>query len=138
MGGHCGVEAFSVDDPIDRLRRYAEAGADVLFADGPTTLEELRAIPPALPRPAMANMVEGGRTPLLPAAELATLGYRLVIFPNSLVRLFARQGAALLDSLRGSGNTEGARDRMLSFDELNVLLGTPEMLEAGRRYGGEA
>lgn len=131
------IATHGLAEALDRLRRYADAGADVLFADGPTTLEDLRAIPPALPRPAMANMVEGGRTPALAASELAKLGYRLVIFPNSLVRLFARQGAALLDALRASGSTEGARDRMLSFDELNQLLGTPELLKAGRRYAGE-
>lgn len=131
------IATHGLAEALDRLRRYAEAGADVLFADGPTTLEELRAIPPALPRPAMANMVEGGRTPMLPTAELAKLGYRLVIFPNSLVRLFAHQGAALLEGLRASGSTEEARDRMLSFEELNALLGTPELLDAGRRYAGD-
>ena len=109
----------------------------MLFADGPTTLEELRAIPPALPRPAMANMVEGGRTPALAATELAKLGYRLVIYPNSLVRLFARQGAALLEALHGSGSTEESRDRMLTFEELNLLLDTPDLLASGRRYAGE-
>ena len=64
-------------------------------------------------------------------------GKRLVLFPNSLVRLFARQGAARLDALRAGGTTEGLRDRMLSFDELNALLGTAEVLESGRRYAGE-
>ena len=131
------IATHGLAEALDRLRRYADAGADVLFADGPTTLEELRAIPPAVPRPAMANMVEGGRTPALAASELAKLGFRLVIFPNSLVRLFARQGALLLDALRASGSTEGARDRMLSFDDLNALLGAPELLDAGRRYAGE-
>ena len=131
------IATHGLADALERLRRYADAGADVLFADGPTTLEELRAIPPALPRPAMANMVEGGRTPALAASELATLGYRLVIFPNALVRLFARQGADLLAALRASGSTANARDRMLSFDELNAILGTPELLEAGQRYAAE-
>lgn len=131
------IATHGITEALKRLRRYAAAGADVLFADGPTTLEELRAIPPALPRPAMANMVEGGRTPMLPATELGKLGYRLVIFPNSLVRLFARQGAALLEALRGSGSTDESRDRMLTFEELNLLLGTPDLLEAGRRYTGE-
>lgn len=131
------LATHGLSEALERLRRYAEAGADVLFADGPTTLDELRAIPPALPRPAMANMVEGGRTPALSATALAELGFRLVIFPNSLVRLFARQGAALLEALRLSGSTVGSRDRMLSFEELNLVLGTPDLLQAGRRYGGE-
>ena len=131
------TDAFAthgLEDALRRLRLYADAGADVLFADGPTTTSDLAAIPPALPLPVMVNMVEGGRTPALPAAELQRLGYRLVIFPNSLVRFFARQGAELLVRLRSEGTTEAARGEMLSFDELNALLGTAEVLERGRRY----
>jgi carboxyvinyl-carboxyphosphonate phosphorylmutase len=123
-----------LDEALRRLRLYADAGADVLFADGPTTVEQLAAIPAALERPAMANMVEGGKTPLRSAGELEQMGYRIVIFPNSLVRLFARQGAKLLAALRADGTTLGARDDMLTFDELNELLGTAEVLEAGRRF----
>jgi 2-methylisocitrate lyase-like PEP mutase family enzyme len=69
--------------------------------------------------------------------ELERLGYRLVIFPNSLVRLLARTGATLLAALRASGTTAGARSEMLSFDELNDLVGAPAILEAGRRYSGD-
>lgn len=123
-----------LDEALSRLRLYADAGADVLFADGPTTVEQLAAIPAAVPRPAMANMVEGGKTPPRTASELERLGYKLVIFPNSLVRLLARQGAKLLAALRADGTTAGARDDMLTFDELNLLLGTAEILEAGRRF----
>ena len=126
-----------LEEALRRLRLYAAAGADVLFADGPTTAVDLAAIPPALPLPAMANMVEGGKTPALTAAELERLGYRLVIFPNSLVRLYARQGAALLERLRANGTTEGSRGEMLSFDELNELLGTAGVLASGRRYAKE-
>jgi len=123
-----------LDEALRRLRLYADAGADVLFADGPTTLEQLAAIPRALPRPVMANMVEGGRTPLVSAGELERMGYRIAIFPNSLVRLFARQGAKLLAALRTDGTTAGARGEMLTFDELNEMLGTADVLEAGRRF----
>lgn len=123
-----------LEEALRRLRLYADAGADVLFADGITSLEHLAAIPPALRLPTMANMVEGGKTPLLSVAELEKLGYRLVIYPNSLVRLFARQGAELLTALRASGTTDGKRDEMLSFDELNELLDTAAILEDGRRY----
>jgi len=128
------IATHGIEEALRRLSSYADAGADMLFADGPSTLEHLAAIPRALPRPAVANMVEGGKTPLVPAAELERLGYRLVIFPNSLVRLLAHAGANLLAALRASGTTAGARQDMLSFDELNDLVGTPAILEAGRRY----
>ncbi len=126
------------DEALRRLRLYAECGADVLFADGIATQEHLAAIPRALGRPTLANMVEGGKTPLRTAAELEQMGYRIAIFPNSLVRLFARQGATLLAALRESGTTNGARADMLTFEELNALIGTPAILEAGRRYAGQA
>ncbi len=131
------IATDGLDEALRRLRLYGESGADVLFADGPTTLEELAAIPRALGRPTMANMVEGGKTPTtVTASGLERMGYRIVIYPNSLVRLFARHGATLLASLLVEGTTEGMRDEMLSFDELNDLLETPAILEAGRRYGG--
>jgi 2-methylisocitrate lyase-like PEP mutase family enzyme len=130
------IATDGLDAALARLRRYAEAGADVLFADGPASPEQLEALPRALPRPVMANMVEGGKTPLRTAAELERMGYKLVIFPNSLVRLFARQGAALLAALRASGTTAGAD--MLDFDELNDLLGTADVLATGRRFADGA
>jgi 2-methylisocitrate lyase-like PEP mutase family enzyme len=130
------IATDGLEEALRRLRLYADAGADVLFADGPTTLEELAAIPPAVPRPTMANMVEGGRTPSLPAAKLRALGYRMVIFPNSLVRLFARQAAIVLDALRANETTDAVRGSMLTFDELNELLHTAAILKAGRDFAG--
>lgn len=130
------IATHGLDEALRRLRLYAESGADVVFADGPTTREELAAVPGAVGRPAMANVVEGGRTPSFTAAELEGMGYRLVIHPNSLVRLFARQGAVLLEALRSSGTTAGAD--MLDFGELNELLGTDEVLATGRRFAASA
>jgi 2-methylisocitrate lyase-like PEP mutase family enzyme len=130
------IATHGLQEAVRRLGLYAAAGADLLFADGPTTHEELASIPPALSRPAMANIVEGGRTPAVRAHELERLGYRLVIFPNSLVRLFARQGAVLLEALRRGGTTDAVRATMLSFTELNDLLGTAAILDAGRDFAG--
>ena len=127
------IATDGLDDALARLRLYAESGADVLFADGPSA-DQLAAIPASVPRPAMANMVEGGKTPLRPARELEGMGYKIAIFPNSLVRLFARQGAELLAALRSAGTTADARGRMLDFAELNELLDTAGVIEAGRRY----
>lgn len=121
---------------LDRADQYADAGADVLFvealrtpADMATALERLA------PRaPMLANMVEGGKTPILPAAELQALGYRIAIFPGGTVRAlsFALQG--YLASLRQHGTTEPWWPQMLQFDQLNQLIGTPEMLAQGKRY----
>ncbi len=117
---------------IERARRYKEAGADVLFVEAPESEQELTEIGRALPGPLMTNMVEGGRTPLVEAHRLEAWGFRLVIFPNSLLRLFARQGQSLLRDLRDAGTTAGSLDRMMLFKELNDLL---EFGRARRRAG---
>ena len=82
----------------------------------------------------MANMVEGGKTPMLSAAELEALGFSLVIFPGGIVRALAKTAAEYLRLARRPRHAhEPFRDRMFDFDELNGLIGTPEMLERGRR-----
>ena len=80
-----GVEGF--DKAIERALAYRDAGADMLFVEAPKTQAELKRIAAALSGvPLMANMVEGGKTPVLPAAELEALGFALVIFPGGIVR----------------------------------------------------
>ena len=85
----------------------------------------------------MANMVEGGKTPMLPAGELEALGFSLVIFPGAIVRTLAKAAEDFYASLKTHGSTEPFRARMFDFDALNRLIGTPEMLELGKRYAGE-
>jgi len=85
----------------------------------------------------MANMVEGGKTPMLAAAELQALGFSLVIFPGGVVRALAKTAAEFYAALAASGSTEPFRARMLDFAAINRLVGTSEMLEAGKRYAAE-
>jgi carboxyvinyl-carboxyphosphonate phosphorylmutase len=129
--GPLGLEAA-----LARARRYREAGADVLFVEAPASRDELARIAAALPPPVMANMVEGGRTPLCPAHELEAMGYRLVIFPGAAVRAAAAAMVKVMDALKRHGTTAGALDAMLSFDELNALLGLPVWRELEARWEG--
>ena len=127
------VEGF--DRAIERASLYKEAGADVLFVEAPKTREELARVVTALPGIAlMANMVEGGKTPPLPAAELEAIGFALVIFPGGIVRALARMAADYYASLATNGTTEPFRNQMLDFDGLNRVIGTPEMIALGKRY----
>ncbi|MBV9078484.1 MAG: isocitrate lyase/PEP mutase family protein [Methylobacteriaceae bacterium] len=121
---------------VARAGLYAEAGADILFVEAPKSRDDLAAVAAALgpARPLLANMVEGGDTPILPAGELGVLGYRLVIFPGGIVRALARTAEAYYRSLGETGTTEPFRDRMFDFNALNALIGTPDMLERGRAY----
>jgi 2-methylisocitrate lyase-like PEP mutase family enzyme len=128
------VEGF--ERAVERALLYREAGADVLFVEAPKARDELAKIVKQLGRtlPLMANMVEGGKTPILSAAELEALGFSLVIFPGGIVRTLAKTAVDYYASLAAHGSTQPFRERMFDFDALNRLIGTPEMLERGRRY----
>jgi len=130
------VAVEGLDRALERASRYRDVGVDMLFVEAPKTREDLGRIAEALggKTPLMANMVEGGKTPPLPAAELEALGYALVIFPGGIVRAFARLAADYYGSLAAHGTSEPFRARMLDFDGLNQLIGTPEMLALGKRY----
>jgi 2-methylisocitrate lyase-like PEP mutase family enzyme len=121
---------------LDRVRAYAEAGADVVFVESPRTVDELAAIPKAVDVPVLANMIEGGLSPLLSAAELERLGYSVVLFANGLARYLTRQAQDFLDVLKREGTTEPLIDRMNSFTRQNELLGLQEFEELARKYGG--
>jgi 2-methylisocitrate lyase-like PEP mutase family enzyme len=131
------VEGF--DAALARARLYCDAGADVLFVEAPREKDQLARIAQSLRQrvPLLANMVEGGKTPPLSAAELQSLGFALVIFPGAIVRVLAKAAGEFYGSLAANGSSEPYRSRMFDFDALNKLIGTPEMLELGRRYAGE-
>lgn len=128
------VEGFAA--ALDRAGRYAEAGADVLFVEAPRDLAQMREIVATLggKAPLMANMVEGGDTPISTGAALGEIGFRLVIFPGGIVRAIARTARDYYASLAANGSNRPFADRMFDFNGLNALIGTPEMLEAGRSY----
>src|ERR1044072_8002008 len=127
------VEGFA--RAIERAALYKEAGADMLFVEAPKTREELARVVTALPGiPLMANIVEGGKTPPLPAAELERIGFALVIFPGGIVRALAHHAAGYYASLASNGTTEPFRNQMLDFDGLNRVIGTPESIAPGKRH----
>ncbi len=125
---------LGLEQAIERVQRYREAGADLLFVEAPTSKEELAAIARRLPPPIMANMVEGGSTPLCAAAELDAMGYRLVIFPGAAVRMAAAAITKLMAALKQDGTTAGLLDQMLSFRELNDLLGLETYRQIEERF----
>jgi len=127
------VEGF--ERALARAALYREAGADMLFIEAPRQRDELGRIG-ALKKttPLMANMVEGGKTPMLTASELEKLGFAFVIFPGAIVRALAKAAQEFYGSLKAHGSTEPFRPRMFDFDALNRLIGTPDMLARGKQY----
>jgi 2-methylisocitrate lyase-like PEP mutase family enzyme len=127
------VEGF--ERAIARAISYREAGADILFVEAPKTRAELQHIPPALNGvPLMANMVEGGKTPRLAAADLEAIGFSLVIFPGGIVRALARTASEFYASLAAHGTSEPFLDRMYDFAALNDVIGTPALIAVGKQY----
>ena len=128
------VEGF--EQALERAEAYLEAGADVLFVEAPRNDEELAAVCARFKGrvPLLANMVEGGKTPVKSAAELEALGFSLVIFPGGTVRALAHSLSQYFDSLKAHGTTLPWRDAMFDFTRLNQLVGTPKMLELGKSY----
>jgi 2-methylisocitrate lyase-like PEP mutase family enzyme len=131
------VEGFN--PAIARTSMYREAGADVLFVEAPKTREDLAGIAKCIKGgvPLMANMVEGGKTPILSGPELEELGFSLVIFPGGIVRTLARTAVDYYASLAEHRTTQPFIERMFGFNDMNALLGTPEMIERGKRFGAQ-
>ena len=113
-------------------------GVDALFVEALRTPEQMQTACSRLAHriPLLANMVEGGKTPIQSAAELGDLGFRIVIFPGGTARAVGHLLQAYYGSLRKHQTTAPWRDRMLDFDALNGVIGTPELLEHGKRYEG--
>ena len=130
------VAVEGVEAAIERAGLYSAAGADVLFVEAPRTRDDLARVASTLGAgvPLLANMVEGGTTPPLSAAELEVIGFSLVIFPGGIVRALAQTAGEFYASLADQGTTEPFRSRMLDFEGLSNLIGTPEMVALGKRY----
>lgn len=128
------VEGFAA--ALDRAEAYVACGVDALFVEGLRDLEQLQAAAARFsPRlPMVANMVEGGVTPLVDSAQLGAMGYRVVLYPGGTARAVAGALVGYFAALRRDGGTAAWRDRMLDFGGLNQLLGTPELLATGKRY----
>ena len=129
-----GVEGLS--EAIDRAQAYQEAGADILFIEAPHSIDEMKLIRKSFGEdiPLLANMVEGGKTPIKTANDLKSLGFDIVIFPGGAVRAATFQVQQYYAGLIEDGSTLEFSDSMHNFDSLNSVIGTPELLKLGKKY----
>lgn len=130
------VAVEGIDAALARADAYARAGADILFVEAPKSQEMLGEIARRLGTglPLMANMVEGGQTPILPASELQALGYKLVIFPGGIVRAVAKTAESYYRSLAEHGTTTPFRAQMFDFSEINTRVRTAEALARAAQF----
>ena len=121
---------------LDRAEAYLACGVDALFIEALRSPEQMDTACARFAQrvPLLANMVEGGQTPVQSAADLGARGFRIVIFPGGTTRAVAHALQGYFGSLAAHGSTTPWRERMLDFDGLNALLGTPELLARGRDY----
>ena len=125
-----------LQEAIDRAHTYEEAGADILFIEAPRSVDELKVIRKSfhLNTRLLANMVEGGKTPVKTADDLKSLGFNIVIFPGGAVRAATFQLQEYYAGLLENGSNAEFSKRMHDFDSLNAVIGTPELLSIGKKY----
>ena len=126
--------AEGLEAALERAQHYAAAGADLLFVEGPTTVEELRRIPPAFSKGTVVNLVEGGVTPVVAASELETMGFSLVIYANTALRVAAKAVQSAISALLAAGTSVGLDDRMLSWDERQRLVRFADHVDLDQRF----
>jgi 2-methylisocitrate lyase-like PEP mutase family enzyme len=120
------------DEALARCAVFVEEGADIVFFEAPESVEEMRALCAAIPKPCMANMVEGGKTPVLPPAELERIGYKLAAYPLVLLSAAISAMQQALASLRPDGAT--LAPTKVSFDELKTIVGFPDYWAREERF----
>jgi 2-methylisocitrate lyase-like PEP mutase family enzyme len=121
---------------LERAHAYAEAGADVTFVEAPTSAAELRRIAAELPCPQVANVVVGGRTPALPAGELAAMGFGMVLYANAALQGAIRGMTNALSHLSAHGELPERAELLATFAERQALVRKPEFDALEARYGG--
>ena len=128
------IEGF--DKALERAERYLECGADAIFIEAVRTPQEMDIACQrfATRIPMLANMVEGGKTPIQSAQELGARGYKIVIFPGGTARAVAHTLKSYYDSLKQHQTTLPWQTKMLDFDGLNEVIGTTDLLNLGKKY----
>ena len=109
-----------LDEAIHRAQRFADLGADILFVEAPEDENEMRMICESLPGPKMANMVEGGKTPILPPERLESIGYKIAAYPLTVLSAAMKAMRDALEALRAGIHPDGA---LLEFEQLKQIVG---------------
>ncbi|MBM3141224.1 MAG: isocitrate lyase/PEP mutase family protein [Chloroflexi bacterium] len=127
---------LGLDEAIRRGRLYREAGADVVFVEAPQSLDELKAITAAFPdgTPLFANMIEGGKTPVLSSSELQALGFKVVVYPLSALFAAASAIREIYRELFETKTTAGRQSALVGFREFEEIVAAPRWRETETRF----
>jgi 2,3-dimethylmalate lyase len=124
-----------LDKAIERGLYYKDIGADVIFVEAPKTVAEMKKIGSSIKAPLVANMIEGGATPICSASKLHKMGFKIILYPLSV--LFANSFASIqiLKELRKSGTTSKLKNKLVSFDQFNDIVELSKFKKLENRYG---
>ncbi len=124
-----------LEKAIERGLYYKKIGADVIFVEAPKTIQEMKIIGKSIKAPLVANMIEGGTTPLSSASALHKMGFKIILYPLSV--LFANTFASLqiLKELKSSGTTSKFNKKLVSFDQFNDIVELPKFRKLEKKYG---
>jgi 2-methylisocitrate lyase-like PEP mutase family enzyme len=124
-----------MEEAVKRGRAYRDAGADVVFVEAPKSVEELVIIRSAIKDvPLVANIIEGGKTPLLSARTLEKMGYEIMFYGLTAILIIAKAFMGAMTHLKREGNTEGLLNQMCTFSEFNELIGIEEFSALEKRF----
>ncbi len=124
-----------MDEAIARVTAAREAGANASFVEAPASLEDLVEIGKRSPWPNVANMIEGGKTPVLPKEQLVELGFQIILYPLAGLFAAAKVMEEIFRKLQIEGTTLGLQQRLMTFGEFNRLIGVEEKYELAERFG---
>ncbi len=129
------LAAVSLEEALRRVTEARAAGADASFVEAPNSLDELAEIGRRAPAPVVANMIEKGKTPVLPKAKLAELGFHLILYPLAGLFAAARGLATIYEKIKRDDTTLGAENQLMAFDDFNDLIGVEEKYKLAEHYG---
>ncbi len=128
------LATHGIEEAIARARLYAANGADVIFVEAPTGREQLERLPREIPAPLLVNMTEGARTPPFSNREFEQFGYKIVIYPNSLLRTAIHAVQEALAVMQADGSTQSLLPRMVGWEERQRLVHLPEFEELEKLF----
>jgi methylisocitrate lyase len=129
------LAVLGMDEAIARVTQARALGANASFVEAPNSLAEMTEIGRRAPGPVVANMIEKGRTPVLPKQKLAELGFHLILYPLAGLFAAARGLATIYDKIKRDDTTIGAESQLMQFDEFNDLIGVETKYELAEKYG---
>lgn len=131
------IGVAGLDEAIRRGRLYQSVGADIIFIESPTTVDQIEQIASSFEKPLMLNQIEGGKTPLLPVEELDRLGYRVVAYALTALMASVKAMQQTLAVLKREGSPQSYLHNIATFEELDELLGFPEVRAWEKRFRWE-